>query len=101
METRDGHQETEDWAGIAKRVNETLNDGRVRQVLNIIDKIRAHEISRELSLPELVVCGNQSSGKSSVLEAISRIRFPKGEVTCTRFVTESAVASWISRQFHY
>lgn len=36
----------------------------------------------------MVVCGKQYSGKSSVLEAISRIRFPKGEVTCTRFVIE-------------
>jgi GTP1/Obg family GTP-binding protein len=87
------HQETEDWVDIAKSVNEDLSDERVRQVLDVIDRIRAHEISGELSLPELVVCGKRSSGKSSVLEAISRIRFPKGEVTCTRFVTELAIAS--------
>lgn len=88
-----GHQETEDWEDIAKGINEDLSDRRVRQVLDVIDKIRAHEISGELSLPELVVCGKQSSGKSSVLEAISRVRFPKGEVTCTRFVTELVIAS--------
>ncbi|KAH8724845.1 P-loop containing nucleoside triphosphate hydrolase protein [Phaeosphaeriaceae sp. PMI808] len=92
MATQDGVpvgcHETEDWVDIAKSVNEDLSDKRVRQVLDVIDKIRAHEIPGGLSLPELVVCGKQSSGKSSVLEAISRIRFPKGEITCTRFVTE-------------
>ena len=88
-----GHQETEDWEDIAKGINEDFSDRRVRQVLDVIDKIRAHEISGELSLPELVVCGNQSSGISSVLEAISRIRFPKGGMTCTRFVTELVIAS--------
>jgi hypothetical protein len=92
---QDGHRETEDWEDLAKGVNEYLSNKRIRQVFDVVDRIRAHKISEELSgsLPELVVCGNQSSGKSSVLEAISRIRFPKGGMTCTRFVTELVVAS--------
>lgn len=35
-----------------------------------------------------VVCGDQSSGKSSVLEAITEIPFPRNENLCTRFATE-------------
>ena len=34
------------------------------------------------------MCGSQSSGKSSVLEAITEIPFPRSENTCTRFVTK-------------
>lgn len=35
-----------------------------------------------------VACGDQSSGKSSVLEAITEIPFPRRENLCTRFATE-------------
>jgi hypothetical protein len=34
------------------------------------------------------VCGSQSSGKSSTLEALSGIAFPTAEGLCTRFATE-------------
>jgi hypothetical protein len=41
-----------------------------------------------VSLPQIVVCGDQLSGKSSVLEAITEIPFPRKENLCTRFATE-------------
>ncbi|KAK5116319.1 hypothetical protein LTR85_009291 [Meristemomyces frigidus] len=34
------------------------------------------------------LCGDQSSGKSSVLEAISGVRFPASDLFCTRFASE-------------
>jgi hypothetical protein len=41
-----------------------------------------------IPLLQLVVCGDQSSGKNSVLEAITEIPFPRRENLCTRFTSE-------------
>ena len=57
-------------------------------LLDDIDKLRSHGISQFVALPQLIVCGDQSSGKSSVLEAISGIPFPTKDNLCTRFATE-------------
>jgi GTP-binding protein EngB required for normal cell division len=58
------------------------------EVLNVIDRLRSEGISRYINLPQLIVCGDQSSGKSSVLEAISHLGFPAKDNVCTRFATE-------------
>ena len=57
-------------------------------ILNVIDQLRLEGISTYINLPQLIVCGDQSSGKSSVLEAISGLKFPAEDDTCTRFATE-------------
>ena len=59
-----------------------------RRVMDIVDKLRRSGLSGVVQLPQLVVCGDQSSGKSSVLEAITEIPFPRKENLCTRFATE-------------
>ncbi|CAJ2503470.1 Uu.00g108640.m01.CDS01 [Anthostomella pinea] len=59
-----------------------------KDLLDIIDKLRSQGISRYVDLPQIIVCGDQSSGKSSVLEAISGMSFPTKDNLCTRFATE-------------
>ncbi|EXJ65394.1 hypothetical protein A1O7_01735 [Cladophialophora yegresii CBS 114405] len=58
------------------------------EILNVIDQLRSEGVSKYINLPQLIVCGDQSSGKSSVLEAISGLAFPTKDNVCTRFATE-------------
>jgi hypothetical protein len=37
------------------------------EILDTIDKIREQGISRYVDIPQIVVCGDQSSGRQSVL----------------------------------
>ncbi|KAI7474151.1 hypothetical protein KC351_g10704 [Hortaea werneckii] len=59
-----------------------------RRMMVMVDKLRRSGLSGIVQLPQLVVCGDQSSGKSSVLEALTGIPFPRKENLCTRFATE-------------
>ncbi|KAL4910272.1 hypothetical protein BDW74DRAFT_186358 [Aspergillus multicolor] len=53
--------------------------------LAFIDELHKLGLSSSIELPELVVVGDQSTGKSSVLQAITEISFPVKQDTCTRF----------------
>jgi GTP-binding protein EngB required for normal cell division len=58
-------------------------------LLDTIDELRNQGLGHHgISLPQLIVCGEQSSGKSSLLEGLTRLRFPADEETCTIFATE-------------
>ncbi|KAI9163495.1 WD40 domain protein [Paramyrothecium foliicola] len=65
-----------------------LRSERFSHRINQIEQIRANGVGEVVSLPQLVVCGDQSAGKSSVLEGITGIPFPRQEGLCTRFPTE-------------
>ncbi|KAH6721518.1 P-loop containing nucleoside triphosphate hydrolase protein [Leptodontidium sp. MPI-SDFR-AT-0119] len=65
-----------------------LQSAEQMELLDVVDSLRACGLSEIVALPQLIVCGDQSSGKSSVLEAISGLPFPKQDTLCTRFATE-------------
>ncbi|KAF2496384.1 dynamin family protein-like protein [Lophium mytilinum] len=67
---------------------EGLQTEEQRRVLDVIAQLRRCNLESTLSLPQLVVCGDQSAGKSSVLEALTEIPFPRNDNLCTRFATE-------------
>lgn len=58
------------------------------QRLEQISALRARGIGDNIDLPQPVVFGNQSAGKSWVLEGITSIYFPREEGVCTKFATE-------------
>lgn len=62
---------------------------QIRPKLDLIDQLRSIGIAEDIGgIPQIAAVGDQSSGKSSVLEAISGIPFPRGTGTVTRCATE-------------
>lgn len=60
-----------------------------KDVFHAIKNIQDFGIDESPNFPQIVVVGDQSSGKSSVLKAISGIEFPaKKGGRCTQFATE-------------
>ncbi|KAL1561600.1 dynamin GTPase [Salvia divinorum] len=58
---------------------------RIRPLLDTVDRLRHLKIMQEgIQLPTIVVVGDQSSGKSSVLESLAGIHLPRGDGICTR-----------------
>ncbi|KAK8127637.1 dynamin family protein [Apiospora sp. TS-2023a] len=73
---------------ISQKTSGFIQSENHRDLLDIVDSLRSHGVSHYVDLPQIIVCGSQSSGKSSTLEAISGIAFPTSEGLCTRFATE-------------
>uniref|UniRef100_A0A671T1W8 Interferon-induced GTP-binding protein Mx2-like n=1 Tax=Sinocyclocheilus anshuiensis TaxID=1608454 RepID=A0A671T1W8_9TELE len=56
----------------------------IRPYIDLIDTLRSAGIHKDLALPTIIVIGDQSSGKSSVLEALSGVPLPRGSGIVTR-----------------
>jgi GTPase SAR1 family protein len=59
--------------------------GRSTSLLNdVIARLNNCGVSQFVDLPKIAVIGNQSAGKSSLIEAISQVKVPRSNRTCTR-----------------
>ncbi len=65
----------EDLSGL-QSVRSTL---RLEQIAGL----RVRGIGDHVDLPQLVVCGDQSTGKGSILESITSLPFPRQDGVCT------------------
>lgn len=54
----------------------------------IVDTLSSHGLAKYIELPQIVVMGDTSSGKSSVLSALSGIEFPSSDQLTTRCPTQ-------------
>lgn len=57
-------------------------------MLEKTDKLFACGVGDKVALPQIVVVGDQSSGKSSVLEGLIKKPLPRDSGLCTRFATQ-------------
>jgi GTP-binding protein EngB required for normal cell division len=73
---------------IAHKTSGFIQSESHRDLLDIVDTLRSQGVSHYVDLPQIIVCGSQSCGKSSTLESLSGIDFPTSEALCTRFATE-------------
>ena len=62
-----------------------------------IEWIRSTGIGEFIPLPSVIVCGDQSTGKSSLLERLFGIKFPTHELLCTRYPIEIAIQNGPTR----
>ncbi len=72
----------------------------IRPYIDLIDTLRSVGIQKDLALPTIVVIGDQSSGKSSVLEALSGVALPRGSGEDCFFFLLSFVISAIAPVLH-
>ncbi|KAI0598307.1 P-loop containing nucleoside triphosphate hydrolase protein [Biscogniauxia sp. FL1348] len=56
-------------------------------ILTKVDRLRGL-VSNSVALPQVLVVGDQSSGKSSVLEGLTGFAFPRDAELCTRYATQ-------------
>lgn len=59
-----------------------------RSAMQLIYDLRACGVERDIAIPQVAVIGDQSSGKSSVLEAICSVPLPRGAGLTTRCAIE-------------
>lgn len=64
--------------------------GRItsKQNRHLIDRLRSLGLDQYVALPQIVAMGDTSSGKSSILSALSGITFPSSDKLTTRCATE-------------
>uniref|UniRef100_A0A7N9AZH5 Interferon-induced GTP-binding protein Mx n=1 Tax=Mastacembelus armatus TaxID=205130 RepID=A0A7N9AZH5_9TELE len=68
-----------------KKKKEVLQyEEKVRPCIDLIDSLRSLGVEKDLALPAIAVIGDQGSGKSSVLEALSGVALPRGSGIVTR-----------------
>ncbi|KAG0049884.1 hypothetical protein BGZ83_005315 [Gryganskiella cystojenkinii] len=65
-----------------------FENAEYQDLFDKINNIRSYGLNKMLTIPQIAILGDQSSGKSSVLEAITKLSFPRNIETCTRFATQ-------------
>jgi hypothetical protein len=65
-----------------------LRPDQIPLLLDTIDKLRSMGVGEYVELPQMIICGSKANAKRSVIESISRIRFPVRKDFYNGFVTE-------------
>ncbi|KAK4156572.1 P-loop containing nucleoside triphosphate hydrolase protein [Chaetomidium leptoderma] len=75
---------------------------KLKDINDALGELQARGIQHVASLPELVLVGDQSSGKSSLMSAIAGLSVPRSSGTCTRcpiHIRVSRADEWSCRVF--
>uniref|UniRef100_A0A7M4FD82 Interferon-induced GTP-binding protein Mx1-like n=1 Tax=Crocodylus porosus TaxID=8502 RepID=A0A7M4FD82_CROPO len=84
LELDKNHQEAQKQQKKAENSLYGQYEEKVRPCIDLIDSLRTLGVEKDLPLPAIAVIGDQSSGKSSVLEALSGVALPRGSGIVTR-----------------
>jgi hypothetical protein len=61
---------------------------QVQKLYDLLTTLKSLGIHKKIALPQMVMCGVQSSGKSAVLESVTGFPFPSAAGLCTSFATQ-------------
>ncbi|KAL8842276.1 MAG: hypothetical protein Q9170_000602 [Blastenia crenularia] len=67
--------------------DDPFHNKNTQRLFEAIDELRNCGANHEIGLPELVIVGDQSAGKSSLLQSLTELPFPVSDGICTRFPT--------------
>src|SRR5512140_1773125 len=65
-----------------------LIDSTQISVFDALKELSGLRVASSIEISQLIVVGDQSTGKSSLLEAIGRFHFPVASRVCTQFPTK-------------
>ncbi|EPE35352.1 P-loop containing nucleoside triphosphate hydrolase [Glarea lozoyensis ATCC 20868] len=83
--TYESSQEDNDDAPTSILSNDPFSSESSRILFESIDELRRCGAGQDLDLPQLVIVGKQSAGKSSLLKSLTDIPFPIDSNLCTQF----------------
>ncbi|KIY72139.1 hypothetical protein CYLTODRAFT_486540 [Cylindrobasidium torrendii FP15055 ss-10] len=66
---------------------------KCRKIMELYNRLVALGANMILEIPQIVVIGGQSAGKSSLVEAVSKIQVPRDSGTCTRCAFQFTLSS--------
>ena len=75
-----------------------LHSAKSTRRLEQIADLRARGIGDHIDLPQFIVCGDRSAGKSSVLEGLTGLSFLRQDGVCIKFATEIILQHSIGEQ---
>ena len=75
-------------AASATRTESLISALSMQESLRTVHDLRSLGLDKDVDLPRICVVGKQSSGKSSVIEALTGIAVPRAAGTCTRCAYE-------------
>jgi GTP-binding protein EngB required for normal cell division len=68
--------------------DQTQYKEKSRKLVTLVNQLRDAGAQASFTVPTLVVCGNYSAGKSSLLERLCAVKLPRAAGTCTKCPTE-------------
>ncbi|CAF3197759.1 unnamed protein product [Rotaria socialis] len=80
-------------------LSNALENTESRRLLGVVDEMREILHHEKIALPQIVVVGDQSVGKSSVLEALSDIQLSRAQQICTRCPFELRMKNTTSNEY--
>ncbi|CAE6456270.1 unnamed protein product [Rhizoctonia solani] len=84
-------------SGFYSSMNDNEGARKRRGILGSLNSLRSLGLTQTLDPPQIAVIGSQNAGKSSLIEALCRVKIPQSTETCIWYQAQYAV---VPREAH-